>query len=170
MFELMNKAKYYTDLRDFLFESSVEDFCDVSDADIVVSTIHKAKGREFDNVIMLVVEPEHYTDDIMRRLYVGMSRTKLSLTIHTNGKIFDDIRADKRISDPIHYPMPDEIELQLSHKDVNLGAFKEHKKTILSLRSGDTLAYHDYHLSLPSTGTDIGLLSMNMQKKCCNGR
>lgn len=165
MFELMNKAKYYTDLRDFLFESSVEDFCDVSDADIVVSTIHKAKGREFDNVIMLVVEPEHYTDDIMRRLYVGMSRTKLSLTIHTNGKIFDDIRADKRISDPIHYPMPDEIELQLSHKDVNLGAFKEHKKTILSLRSGDTLAYHDYHLSLPSTGTDIGLLSMNMQKK-----
>ena len=61
--------------------------------------------------------------------------------------------------------MPDEIELQLSHKDVNLGAFREHKKTILSLRSGDTLAYHDYHLSLPSTGTDIGLLSMNMQKK-----
>jgi hypothetical protein len=28
----------------------VEDFCDVSGADVVVSTIHKAKGREFDDV------------------------------------------------------------------------------------------------------------------------
>ena len=32
----------------------MEDFLCVSGADVVVSTIHKAKGREFDDVYMLV--------------------------------------------------------------------------------------------------------------------
>ena len=49
-FEQINKVKYLSDFKEFVFESSVEDFCDVSGADVVVSTIHKAKGREFDDV------------------------------------------------------------------------------------------------------------------------
>ena len=46
LFEQIHRAKYRTDLWDFVFESSVEDFCDVTNAEVVVSTIHKAKGRE----------------------------------------------------------------------------------------------------------------------------
>lgn len=53
-FEQTNKTKYFSDFKEFVFESSVEDFCDVSGADVVVSTIHKAKGREFDDVYMLI--------------------------------------------------------------------------------------------------------------------
>ena len=49
-FEQTNKTKYFSDFKEFVFESSVEDFCDISGTDVVVSTIHKAKGREFDNV------------------------------------------------------------------------------------------------------------------------
>ncbi|WP_288149133.1 UvrD-helicase domain-containing protein, partial [Bacteroides acidifaciens] len=51
-FEQTNKTKYFSDFKEFVFESSVEDFCDVSGTDVVVSTIHKAKGREFDDVYM----------------------------------------------------------------------------------------------------------------------
>ena len=39
------------------------------------------------------------------------------------------------------YDMPDEIILQLSHKDVNLGFFKERKADILTLRAGQTLRF-----------------------------
>ena len=38
LFELTNKEKYATDFKEFVFESAVEDFCDVSRADVVVST------------------------------------------------------------------------------------------------------------------------------------
>ena len=71
-----NKAKYLTDLKEFIFESSIEDFCDISDADVVVSTIHKAKGREFDDVYMLVSNKYPDNDELRRRYYVGMTRAK----------------------------------------------------------------------------------------------
>ena len=165
LFEKTNRAKYYSDLRDFMFESSVEDFCDVSDADVVVSTIHKAKGHEFDHVFMLVTDPQHPTDDVLRRYYVAMTRAKQTLTIHTNGSLFDTIPADQRLFDPKAYAMPCEIVLQLSHKDVNLGFSKPHKQEILSLQSGASLTYHDHCLAIPSTGRDIAMLSMKMQGK-----
>ncbi len=165
IFEQTNRAKYYSDFREFVIESSVEDFCDISDAEVAVSTIHKAKGREFDNVVMLVTAPQHPTDDIMRRYYVGMTRAKRTLTIHTNGDIFDGIRADTKILDGNAYAMPEEIVLQLSHKDVNLGFSKRYKREILTLMSGDDLSYHDFCLAIPGTGTDIARLSMKMQEK-----
>ena len=165
LFEQTNRAKYYSDFREFVFESSVEDFCDVSDADIVVSTIHKAKGKEFDHVLMLITDPLHPTDEVLRNYYVGMTRAKKTLTIHTNSSLFDQLPADQHLFDSTAYPMPKEIVLQLSHEDVNLGFCKAHKLAILSLRSGDYLDYHDHRLSLPTTGTDIAMLSMKMQEK-----
>ena len=43
-FEHLNQTKYISDFKEFVFESSMEDFCDVSGSEVVVSTIHKAKG------------------------------------------------------------------------------------------------------------------------------
>ena len=165
IFEQTNRAKYYSDLREFVFESSVEDFCYISRADIVVSTIHKAKGHEFDHVLMLITHPEHPTDDVLRRYYVGMTRAKQGLTIHTNGNLFDSLPSAQHLYDAQAYAEPDEIVLQLSHKDINLGFSKPHKNDILSLRSGETLTYHDHCLSLPSTGRDIAQLSIKMKEK-----
>lgn len=54
LFEQINRMKYFTDFKEFVFESSMEDFCELSGADVVVSTIHKAKGKEFDDVYMLI--------------------------------------------------------------------------------------------------------------------
>ena len=59
--------------------------------------------------------------------------------------------------------MPEEVVLQLSHKDVYLGFFKERKKEILSLRSGDPLNYKDTIFYNTTTNTPIAKLSKNMQ-------
>ena len=165
IFEQTNRAKYNSDLREFVFESSVEDFCDISKSDIVVSTIHKAKGHEFDHVLMLITHPEHPTDDILRRYYVGMTRAKRTLNIHTNGNLFDSLKSAQHLYDAQAYDEPNEIVFQLSHKDVNLGFSKPHKDAILSLRSGMPLTYHDHCLCLPSTGRDIAQLSIKMKEK-----
>lgn len=165
VFEQTNRAKYYSDLREFVFESSVEDFCDISKSDIVVSTIHKAKGHEFDHVLMLITHPEHPTDDILRRYYVGMTRAKRTLAIHTNGNLFDTLKSAQHLYDAQAYDEPNEIVLQLSHKDVNLGFSKPHKDAILCLRSGMPLTYHDHCLCLPSTGRDIAQVSIKMKEK-----
>ena len=165
IFEQTNRAKYYSDLKEFVFESSVEDFSDITESDIVVSTIHKAKGHEFDHVLMLITHPEHPTDEILRRYYVGMTRAKQTLTIHTNGNLFDTLHTAQHLYDTQAYDEPNEIVLQLSHKDVNLGFSKPHKDTILSLRSGMPLTYHDHCLCLPSTSRDIAQFSIKMNEK-----
>jgi ATP-dependent DNA helicase RecQ len=54
-FEAINPIrKYKSDWRIFLSESKIEDFVDVDSEIIYVSTIHKSKGKEFDNVVILL--------------------------------------------------------------------------------------------------------------------
>ena len=48
------KTKYKTDFLQFIYESKLEDFCKTQNSQIVISTIHKAKGREFDNVFLVL--------------------------------------------------------------------------------------------------------------------
>ena len=162
-FEQTNKSKYFNDFKEFAFESSVEDFCDVSGTDVVVSTIHKAKGREFDDVYMLISDSYTKNIHLMRRYYVGITRAKNRLFIHTNGDCFNHLSADRYLMDQRQYDMPEEIVLQLSHKDVNLGFFKERKQEILALRSGDSLTYRDFFLYSSLTDKPIAKLSSKMQ-------
>ena len=167
LFEQTNKVKYHSDFKEFVFESSVEDFCDISGTDVVVSTIHKAKGREFDNVYMLISDNYSKDDHLMRRYYVGMTRAKNQLFIHTNGNCFNHISADRHFIDRKEYAMPEEIVLQLSHKDVFLKFFKGRKQEILALRSGDSLIYKDSVLYTASTNKAVAKLSQNMQATMC---
>ncbi len=163
LFEETNKAKYLTDFKEFVFESSVEDFCDISNADVVVSTIHKSKGREFDDVYMLLTEPVYVTDDVLRRYYVGITRAKNRLFIHTTSSMFDRLSADRKMVDQHPYNMPDEIVLQLSHKDVNLGFFKTRKLQILALRAGGQLRFSNNYLYDTKTNLSVCQLSQKMQ-------
>lgn len=163
LFEQTSKTKYLSDFREFVFESSVEDFCDLSGADVVVSTIHKAKGREFDDVYMLISGNYAKDDCLMRRYYVGMMRAKQRLFVYTNGNCFDRLRADCHMTDRELYAMPEEIVLQLSHKDVYLQFFKGRKSEVLALRSGDRLTYGN-HFLYNASGMPVAKLSVNMQK------
>ncbi len=161
-FEETNRIKYFSDFKEFVFESSIEDFCDISGTDVVVSTIHKAKGREFDNVYMLITDNHKKDDKQMRRYYVGITRARNRLYIHTDSSCFDHLHADKYITDEKEYEIPEEIMLQLSYKDVVLNFFKDKKNEILSLRGGDPLTYRNYTLYDASTGKPVAKLSAKM--------
>lgn len=169
MFEQTNRAKYRTDLWEFVFESSVEDFCSISSGDVIVSTIHKAKGREFDDVYMLIGDSPYKNEQLFRQYYVGMTRAKNRLFIHTNGDLFSKLKVDKVIVDNKQYQMPEEIMLQLSHKDVFLDFFKPIKKDVLALRSGNVLMLEDdSYFYIPSTHRAVAKLSTKMQSTIAN--
>ena len=167
LFEKTNKAKYLTDFKEYVFESSAEDFCDIQNADVVVSTIHKSKGMEFDDVYMLISEPRQITNELLRRYYVGITRAKKRLFIHTNSSIFDGSGVDQKYVDLTTYEMPNEIVLQLSHKDVNLGYFKSRKKDVLVLRAGQKLRYDNNYLIDIKNNKPVCQLSQKIIGELC---
>ena len=165
LFEETNKAKYLSDFKEYVFESSAEDFYDLQNADVVVSTIHKSKGMEFDDVYMLISEPRQLTDEVLRRYYVGITRAKKRLFIHTNCSLFDRFGVSQKRIDHTIYDMPDEIVLQLSHKDVNLGYFKCVKKDVLALRAGQKLRYDNGFLFDRQTNKRVCQLSKKIMSE-----
>lgn len=65
------------------------------------------------------------------------------------------------------YGMPDEIILQLTHRDVNLGFFKARKNDILALRAGGTLRFENNYLYDSHTNMPLAQLSQKMQGELC---
>ena len=108
---------------------------------------------------------DNYVKDasLMRRYYVGITRAKNRLFIHTNGDCFNSLSADRYFIDRQQYDMPEEIVLQLSHKDVYLGFFKERKQEVLALQGGDSLTYSNFLLYNSLTGRPVAKLSSRMQ-------
>lgn len=141
-FEATNpKKKYKSDLEVFIRESKLEDFFNENGETIFVSTIHKVKGKEFDNVFLM---PENYnpaTDEAKRLLYVAMTRAKRNLTIHINSNFLDNIAAEnlERIENRENQLPPNELAMYLSLKDVWLDYFITRQNLISQLTSGDTL-------------------------------
>lgn len=137
-YERSTERKYKSDLDMFIHESNLEDFYHTESGTVFVSTIHKSKGREFDSVYMLLDNVRADNDDDRRKIYVGLTRAKSRLHIHYNNGIFDefDTAGLEKITDENKYPSPDEMILQLGHKDVFLGFFKDKKNFILRLKSG----------------------------------
>lgn len=141
-FEQMNgEIKYRSDFEMFVFESNYDTFCKSAQNAVTISTIHKAKGREFDNVYLLLNNANDSTDEIRRRIYVGMTRAKKQLYVHYNNNILDNISADgvQHELDETIYPEPDEIAMQLGLRDVVLDWFIGRKEQVFALKSGDVL-------------------------------
>lgn len=140
-------------------------FCDTGNADVVVSTIHKAKGHEYDDVYMLIGTPIGKTDRDLRCLYVGMTRARRQLFIYTDSPMFDGLPADRHIADNTAYNMPEEIMLQLSYKDVNLGFSKDHKAHILSMRAGEKLTFSNGYFYSTRNGQPVAQVSHRMAEQ-----
>ena len=128
-FEATHKDYYRSDLREFIFESDIEDFIAADDKSVFVSTVHKAKGREFDTVYLLSPIPDGRDINDMRAYYVGLTRAKRNLYLVTNP--------------PVDYSA---IAIALNMHDVILNFFKVRKDIILRLRSGDCLQSDDGYL------------------------
>lgn len=159
-FEKINKTKYRTDLEEFIKESKYEDFYTAEKETVLVSTIHKSKGREFDVVYMLLNNVSCTTDEEKRKIYVGLTRAKEELYIHCNNNLFDNIANDIMRDENI-YDEPSEIVLQLSYKDVVLDFFKDKKESIISLRSGDVLQLEGEYLYAVIDGKLVKVLKFS---------
>ena len=159
-FESVNDKKYRSDLADYVFESNIEDFCHANAQTIVVSTIHKTKGREFDTVYMMLAKEEELTGENVRKLYVGMTRARKALFIHTFPVVFNptDHWDIVYVEDTNIYKQPDDITIQLTHRDVVLDFFKDKKENILNMRGGQNLRFKDNYL-YDILGNRVALLS-----------
>lgn len=138
-FSDLNEKKYRTDFSLFLHESKFEDFYKDEKDVITVSTMHKSKGREFDNVFLILGKNSLADDAAKRAAYVAVTRAKDNLHIHYSCNEMDAFAdySDEYIIDKNRYVKPDQLIMQLSHKDVNLGFFKDKKRIILErLKSG----------------------------------
>ena len=146
-FEITHKTYYRSDLREFIFESDIEDFIVSDDKSVFVSTIHKAKGREFDNVYLLSSIPDVRDVEDMRAYYVGLTRAKRNLYLVTNP--------------PIDYSL---ISIALNMHDVILNFFNGRKEIVLRLRCGDRLQYNEGFL-LNGQGINVVALSASGKEK-----
>lgn len=141
-FEATNpKKKYKSDLEVFNRESKLEDFFNENGETIFVSTIHKAKGKEFDYVFLMLENFNPETDEARRLLYVAMTRAKQNLTVHLNSNFLDNLTAEnlERVDDREIYLPPNEIVMHLTFKDVWLDYFINKQHLISQLTSGDNL-------------------------------
>lgn len=141
-FEATNpKMKYTSDLESFIRESKLEEFYSENGETIIDSTIHKVKGKEFDNVFLMLENFNLETDADKRLLYVAFTRAKRNLTIHLNTSILDNIIVEnmEHIEDKAIYLPPKMIAFNLTFKDVYLDYFINRQKYIDDLLSGDIL-------------------------------
>ncbi|MDR1138417.1 MAG: RecQ family ATP-dependent DNA helicase [Clostridiales bacterium] len=138
-----SRYKYKSDLRQFVDESKLQDFVS-SEESILVSTTYMTKGREFDNVYLGYQINNNLTQNDTRELYVALTRAKSNLCIISTSTIFGGVVANGvvRLTDNTNYIMPDELVVELEHKDVFLGGFghREVQQEIARLVSGDRLS------------------------------
>lgn len=73
----------YSQFQDYLAEISFEEF-EFTKAKVIVSTMHKAKGKEFDSVYVMFARDFMHNDYDRRLLYVAITRAKHNLYLHTN--------------------------------------------------------------------------------------
>ncbi|WP_433835773.1 RecQ family ATP-dependent DNA helicase [Flavobacterium anhuiense] len=156
-FETTNPTrKYKSDLEVLIRESKLEDFYSENGETIFVSTVHKAKGKEFDNVFLLLEKFNMDTDEAKRQLYVAMTRAKSNLNIHLNADYLNHLTAEnlEQITDIEMYSAPDKIAIHATFKDIWLDYFINRQPLISQLKCGDRL-HIDGNECLNSNGQSV---------------
>ena len=133
--------KYKSDLEVLIRESKLEDFYNQNGETIFVSTIHKAKGKEFDNVFLLLEHFNIASNEAKRQVYVAMTRAKQQLNIHLNANHFQQLVSEnlERIDDFNSYSTPDKITVHAGLKDIWLDYFLHRQSLVDQLYSGESL-------------------------------
>ncbi len=125
-FERTNPRKLRSVWHQFLGESRIQDFYLPERGLVLVSTMHKAKGKEFDNVFLMLNKFPFNDEEKERALYVAITRAKNRLSIHTNRPFrpVSDLPGLYYREDSSDWPEPDMLVLQCSLKDVWLDFFQ----------------------------------------------
>jgi ATP-dependent DNA helicase RecQ len=132
------------DFEEFISDSTLSDFA--PKADILVSTIHKAKGKEFDNVYVLYENDYSINDTKARELYVALTRAKSFLSIHTNSSYFDRLNIDNLEYgyDSNTFDKPERLVYQLNHRSVFLSYFSFVAANVKRLLPGSVLETDEF--------------------------
>lgn len=140
-FETEYSTKYVSDLDNFILESDISDFDERAQEEIVVSTIHKSKGHEYDNVFISLKGMQYVSDDEKRAIYVGLTRARHTLSVHSNVDLsqYMNLMSADFMVDANTYAEPDVIMMQLSHRDVVLNMFKSKTELIETLHAGQEI-------------------------------
>ena len=135
--------KLLVDWYDYINEIKMEDAIHADSNSVIVSTMHKAKGKEFNRVWLLLENYDFSKAEAKRLVYVACSRAKDALYIHTNSTFFNGIEVPElQFEHVADKPLPpSNYELILSHKDINLSSQKypRARNIIQNLSTGDTL-------------------------------
>jgi len=145
-FDSVNRYnKYISDWEMFVKESKFEDFYNGSRNSVIVSTMHKAKGKEFDNVFVMLENFDINTSEKVRQLYVAFTRARNYLNIHLNSNFLDRILVSniKKIKKGLLFPPSNKIIIQAGMSDVFLDYFINRQKIINHVQSGDTLRFFE---------------------------
>jgi ATP-dependent DNA helicase RecQ len=141
-FEVLHPdRKYKSDWQIFLKESKWEDFVQIEHNMVYVSTIHKAKGREFDRVLLALQKFTPDEEEKKRMLYVAMTRAKDELSIHYRGDYLEPFAVNgvSYTEDGTPYPGPETVSYLLNYQEVYLDFFGARQEAISDLQCGDDL-------------------------------
>lgn len=141
-FEAIHPNKKYTsDFMVFIRESKLEDFMSVRGETVIVSTIHKAKGREFDHVFLLPGLMDVMNDETRRLMYVALTRAKHKLSIHAHATFINTLLANESTLTNITEPLAplNTLILPVNHKGIWLDYSRNCQDAIHQLQSGDAL-------------------------------
>ncbi|WPP51787.1 RecQ family ATP-dependent DNA helicase [Catalinimonas niigatensis] len=147
----VGKRKFWSDWLAYLQEIKIEDFVAPDQERVLVSTMHKAKGKEFDHVFLLLNDYVLSDEASKRVIYVAITRAKASLFVHTKQDIFSHISTSQleRIQVNQIYSASKELYLETAMDDVWLGYFKNSYITdrIKALQAGTSLQIPEDPLS-----------------------
>ncbi|MCU7548333.1 RecQ family ATP-dependent DNA helicase [Chitinophagaceae bacterium LB-8] len=149
---------YKTDWRSFLAESKLEEFYTLDVSTVFVSTIHKAKGKEFDNVFLLLNNHKPLSEEDKRLLYVAITRTSHHLHIHTNGCYFEGSRhVTDYVCNQHEFEAPPILSLVLTHEDVWLSFFQNRntQRRIQRLLPGMSLQFTEDGFGCSFNGSTV---------------
>ncbi len=115
--------KLKTEWLTYMSEMQLENLIHPGNDSFLVSTMHKAKGKEFDNVVLLLNDFNDEKDEDKRLIYVALTRAKNNLFIHLNLDIFHNrlVEGIEKHIDDNDYGEPEEIIFHLTHRDIDLG-------------------------------------------------
>lgn len=162
-FETEYSTKYVSDLENFIMESDIADFEERKQGEIIVSTIHKAKGHEYDNVFISLKGLQYITDEEKRAIYVGLTRARHTLSVHSNVDLsqYMNLASANFMVDANPYAEPDEVLMQLSHRDVVLAMFKGKTNLIETLHAGQEIIINDVYAEVTINSRHVKILKFS---------
>ncbi|QSZ42832.1 RecQ family ATP-dependent DNA helicase [Sulfurimonas aquatica] len=135
---------------------------------VLVSTIHKSKGKEFDTVV-LVAHQMKLNDDFIRLFYVGMTRAKKRLIIVTDNEVFSQQKttSTENLDNNKNYAQPNKKTFVMGLSDLYMSYKSQHDKNKVTLIAGSEVSlekrYPNKPYNLVQNNLFIGQFSQKMQ-------